>query len=358
METGALFRRLLLSRPDGSLHAAAAIELLQKMLDVTLDRTLGNVELPGNDLVGAPLGDQIKHLRLTSRERWTDLLRRAPLRAKRGRQKRYHRRIDDDLPIENKMLTNMIESAQKRVEGMNFERRCHVLEFDDVINKQREMIYAQRQQVLDGADVRENILGMIRSVIADTVARHTAGPRETWDIDGFRNELLGRFLTPEDFRTELASPADWEKLLEERALAAYAAKEAEVGSEQMRELERVMLLRVVDTKWIEQIDAMEDLKQGISLRSYANVKPVVAYRNEGAELYEQMIDEIRYDTVRLIFSVRLIERKAVGKVTGENHGEGGAKKTVTVKKAAKVGRNEPCPCGSGKKFKNCCGREQ
>ena len=267
-------------------------------------------------------------------------------------------RIDDDLPIENKMLTNMIESAQKRVEGMNFERRCHVLEFDDVINKQREMIYAQRQQVLDGADVHENILGMIRSVIADTVARHTAGPRETWDIDGFRNELLGRFLTPEDLRAELASPADWEKLLEERALAAYAAKEAEVGPEQMRELERVVLLRVVDTKWIEQIDAMEDLKQGISLRSYANVKPVVAYRNEGAELYEQMIDEIRYDTVRLIFSVRLIERKAVGKVTGENHGEGGAKKMVTVKKAAKVGRNEPCPCGSGKKFKNCCGREQ
>jgi preprotein translocase subunit SecA len=145
-------------------------------------------------------------------------------------------------------------------------------------------------------------------------------------------------------------------MLIERAEAVFAAREAEFGSEQMRELERVVLLHTVDSKWVEHIDAMDDLKQGISLRSYANVQPVVAYRNEGADMYAQMIDDIRYETVRMIFRVRIAVRQAVGKVTGQSHGEG-EKKTVTVKKSAKVGRNDPCPCGSGKKYKQCCGKE-
>ncbi len=269
--------------------------------------------------------------------------------------------IDEDMPIENKLLTSMIENAQKKVEDMNFERRKHVLEYDDVINKQRETIYEQRRKVLSGEDIHESIMGMIHSVIADACARFLVGTPDTWNIDGLRHEFLGQFLTPNDLIFEedaLAqlTPADVEQMVVERAQAVFAAREAEFGSEQMRELERVVLLHTVDSKWVEHIDAMDDLKQGISLRSYANVQPVVAYRNEGADMYAQMIDDIRYETVRMIFRVRIAVRQAVGKVTGQSHGEG-EKKTVTVKKSAKVGRNDPCPCGSGKKYKQCCGKE-
>jgi preprotein translocase subunit SecA len=260
--------------------------------------------------------------------------------------------IDEDLPIENKLLTSVIENAQKKVEDMNFERRKHVLEYDDVINKQRETIYDQRRKVLNGEDIHESIMNMIHGVISDACARYLVGSPEQWNLDGLRHEFLGLFLTPDDRLPE----SDIESWLLERAEQVYAAREAEFGSPQMREMERVVLLRTVDSKWVEHIDAMDDLKQGISLRSYANVQPVVAYRNEGADMYAQMIDDIRYDTVRLIFRIRIAERKAVAKVTGQSHGEA-EKKTVTVIKANKVGRNDPCPCGSGKKYKHCCGKE-
>ena len=260
--------------------------------------------------------------------------------------------IDEDLPIENKLLTSVIENAQKKVEDMNFERRKHVLEYDDVINKQRETIYDQRRKVLNGEDIHESIMNMIHGVIGDACARYLVGSPDQWNLDGLRHEFLGLFLTPDDRLPE----SDIESWLLERAEQVYADREAEFGSAQMREMERVVLLRTVDSKWVEHIDAMDDLKQGISLRSYANVQPVVAYRNEGADMYAQMIDDIRYDTVRLIFRIRIAERKAVAKVTGQSHGEA-EKKTVTVIKANKVGRNDPCPCGSGKKYKHCCGKE-
>ncbi len=270
--------------------------------------------------------------------------------------------IEEDMPIENRMLTGLIENAQKKVESINFERRKRVLEYDDVINKQRETIYAQRHQVLNGEDIRENIQSMIVSVISETVARYLAAPPETWNLTGRRQEFGSMFLTDKDLKyapEELKgmTAAQVEEFLQERAQQVYARKEEEYGEEGMRELERVVLLRTVDSKWIEHIDAMDDLKQGIGLRSYANVQPIVAYRTEGADMYAQMIDEIRYETVRLVYVARIIQRTAVGKVTGTSHGEA-AKKSVTVKKGAKVGRNDPCPCGSGKKFKKCCGVDQ
>ena len=277
-------------------------------------------------------------------------------------------RIDEDMPIENRMLTGAIENAQKKVENMNFERRKRVLEYDDVINKQRETIYAQRQKVLSGEDVADNIQGMITGVIEDAVHKYTPGHAEEWNLDALRQDFAGVFLGEDDLKytDEEKKRLTREQLIEEitqKAAALYRKKEETYGSEFMRELERVVLLRSVDSHWIDQIDAMDDLKQGIGLRSYAQMDPVVAYRKEGMDMYAAMIDDIRYETVRMVFLARPVSetlvRREVGKITGASHGgEQQPKKSVTVRKSQKVGRNDPCPCGSGKKYKKCCGQNE
>ncbi|MBQ2795982.1 MAG: preprotein translocase subunit SecA [Oscillospiraceae bacterium] len=272
-------------------------------------------------------------------------------------------KIDENTPIDTKMLSSSIEGAQKKVEDRNFEIRKSVLRFDDVMNKQREIIYGQRSKVLDGDDISEYIANMRRESIEKTVDTYLANDesKADWNLDGLRDYYLGWMLTDGDLRytkEEYASltKADVSAALAERMEEVYASREEQFGSEIMRELERVALLRNVDLKWMDHIDAMSDLKQGIYLRSYAQHDPVVEYRIEGFDMFDQMIEAIREDTVKMLMTVRVKaapQREQVA-VPVESSGDGSVSATVVKKR--KVGRNDPCPCGSGKKYKHCCGR--
>ena len=271
--------------------------------------------------------------------------------------------VSEDMPIDAKMLSSSIEGAQKKVEGRNFETRKSVLRFDDVMNQQREIIYGQRGKVLEGEDISESIAKMRSESIEKTVDIYLADDesRDDWNIDGLRDYYLGWLLTDGDLRftkDELAglSKADITDILMKRMEELYAAREEQFGSEIMRELERVALLKNVDMKWMDHIDAMSDLKQGIYLRSYAQHDPVVEYRIEGFDMFDQMIEAIREDTVKMLLTVRVKaapQREQVA-VPVESSGDGSV--SATVVKKNKVGRNDPCPCGSGKKYKHCCGK--
>ncbi len=275
--------------------------------------------------------------------------------------------LDDDTPISAGILSNSIESAQKQLEGNNFARRKNVLNYDDVMNQQRTVIYKQRREVLDGADLKDKILHMIRETVDSAVRSSCVGetPAE-WHFDDLRNHFYGCLCTPEDFRyseEELKhlTVDSLSEELTERALKIYASKEELFTPEQMREIERVILLRNVDAKWMEHLDAMDDLKDSIGLNAYAQRNPITEYRIIGSDMFDEMSAEIREDTVRALLSVvprqKEIKRVEVAKVT--NEGFVGAapekKKPVVLKKAERVGRNDPCPCGSGKKYKKCCG---
>ncbi len=275
-------------------------------------------------------------------------------------------RVDEDTPIENAMLTRTIESAQQRVEERNFGIRRDVLQYDDVMNRQREIIYSQRDQVLDGDDLGEKIRNMIRESIESQVAQYTAGEeREEWNLNGLREYYHGWLARAEDFRFTAQELEDLEREslsapLLERAEKIYAAKEEQYGEGMMRELERVVLLRNVDRYWMDHIDNMDELRRGIHLRAYGQHDPVTAYRLEGFDMFDQMIASIREDTARgvLLAQIRTHEepkREQVAKATGTS-GDG-TSQNRTVRKTAnqKIGRNDPCPCGSGKKYKKCCG---
>ena len=275
--------------------------------------------------------------------------------------------LDEDTPLESKMLTKAIENSQTTVESRNFQSRKSVLEYDDVMNKQREIIYGQRRQVLDGKDIQETILTMMRTTIGNEVGM-AFGEQTHLDEAGYQ-ELL-RALEGQFFPKGAVSIPDAASLtadeltdrFREAAEKTYAAKEAEVTSPIMRELERVILLRVVDEYWMDHIDAMDDLKQGIRLRAYANTDPIVAYKQESLSMFEEMIAAIQAETVRRLFSVRLrkdeeVKRERVAKATVENVGGDGTTPKKQPRKVTKIGRNDPCPCGSGKKYKNCCGKE-
>ncbi len=275
--------------------------------------------------------------------------------------------IDEDMPIEARLLSNSIETAQRRVEERNFGIRRDVLKFDDVMNKQREVIYGQRNTVLEDGNVHDSIVKMVEGSIEANVARYTAdnNDHENWNLEGLRSYYRGWLTTDEDFRytpqeLEDAEREDIVALLTERAMAIYEAKEQQYGDAIMREVERVMLLQTVDRYWMDHIDNMDELRRGIHLRAFGQHDPVVVYRNEGFEMFEQMVDAIREDTARAVLTVQLRsneepKRRVVAKVTGTS-GDGTDKKQPTRKTAAdKVGRNDPCPCGSGKKYKKCCG---
>ncbi|MDO4173828.1 MAG: preprotein translocase subunit SecA [Eubacteriales bacterium] len=274
--------------------------------------------------------------------------------------------MDDDTPIDQKMLSGAIENAQKKVESRNFQIRKNVLQYDDVLNTQREVIYKQRQDVLDGKDLHESILSMVDSVVETTV-HGVLGEKayvEEEDIEAIKRHFLGLFLKPEDlqFTNEELNDLMPEALTNEicdLAHAVYAQKEAEVTPDIMRELERVVLLRNVDEKWMEHIDAMTELRNGVRLRAYAQHDPVVEYKREGSDMYDQMIAMIREDTVRMMYLARVRvkeppKREKVAEETGTS-GDETVKKTPQ-KAVKKPGRNDPCPCGSGKKYKKCCGR--
>ena len=272
--------------------------------------------------------------------------------------------IDEDTPIENKMLSRAIEQAQTTVESRNFQARKSVLEYDDVMNKQREIIYGQRKQVLDGMDVKDIIMGMMNGAIANLV--HTAFMNSDHLDMASCKELLrsveGIYFTRytvkiEESELSRLTEEDFIELFTAAAADFYAAKEAEITPTVMRELERVVLLRVVDEYWMDHIDAMQDLRQGIRLRAYAQTNPVDAYKKESLEMFEEMIDAMKEETVRRLYSVRLrqdeeVKRQRVASGMTENvGGDGTVKKRPT--KVVKVGRNDLCPCGSGLKWKKC-----
>ena len=275
--------------------------------------------------------------------------------------------IDEDTPIEQKILTRAIEQAQTTVESRNFQARKSVLEYDDVMNKQREIIYDQRKQVLDGLDVKNIIMNMMNTSISHLVAEHFAG-NDHLDAASCR-ELLRQVeglyfpkftvrFTEEELKEKTA--ADVTEAFTAAAAAYYEQKEQEFTSPVMREVERVVLLRVVDEYWMDHIDAMADLRQGIRLRAYAQTDPIIAYKKESLDMFEEMISAIQSETVRRLYSVRIkkdeeIKRERVAKATGESVGGDGTVKKQP-RRVQKIGRNDPCPCGSGKKYKNCCGR--
>ena len=273
-------------------------------------------------------------------------------------------KIDEDMPIDAKLISSSIESAQRKVEGRNFEMRKNVLKFDDVMNKQREIIYGQRSKVLEGEDLKSEIAKMRAESVEKTADIYLAADedKENWNLNGLRDYYSGWLLTDGDLRFdkdefEKLKKEDVVRIVRDRMEERYAAREKEFGEETMRELERVALLRNVDLKWMDHIDDMSDLKQGIYLRGYGQHDPVVEYRIEGFEMFDSMIEAIREDTVKMLLTVRLRaeepKREQVA-VPMESGGDGTAPQRPAAKK--KVGRNDPCPCGSGKKYKHCCGR--
>ena len=275
--------------------------------------------------------------------------------------------VEEDMPIEAKLLTNAVESAQRRLEERNFGIRRDVLKYDDVMNKQREVIYGQRDDVLADGNVRESIIKMIHGSIADNVGAYCSNAEhEEWNLDGLRNYYRGWLCTDEDFVYTAQELEDTEAseiiaLLTERAMKVYEAKEQKYGDTLMREIERVMLLQTVDRYWMDHIDNMDELRRGIHLRAIGQHDPVVVYRNEGFEMFEQMVAAIREDTARAMLTVELRsqqepERKQVAQETGTSADGTDKKQPIRKKASEKVGRNDPCPCGSGKKYKQCCGR--
>ena len=277
--------------------------------------------------------------------------------------------VDEDTPIEQKMLTNAIENAQRQVESRNFQTRKNTLEYDDVMNIQREVIYKQRRQVLDGEDLQQNIQKMILSGIENAVRGHI-GEHDHLDAEAWREateHFRGVFLGSAElvYSDEQLAGFTAQELIDqlaEKATALYAKKERELGEPLMRELERVIMLRVVDEYWMDHIDAMTELRQGIGLRAYGQNDPVVAYKQEGYEMFENMVAAIQEETLRRLFLVRLrkneeVRRERVAKVTGESGASDGTVKKQPVKKVVKIGRNDPCPCGSGLKWKKCTCKE-
>ena len=275
--------------------------------------------------------------------------------------------IDEDMPIESKMLTRSIQQAQTTVESRNFQARKSVLEYDDVMNKQREIIYGQRRQVLEGMDVKDVIMNMMNTSITHLVQNAFSGVQhlDMTSCQELLRQVEGVYFPKYAvrFSQEQLDAMDAQAVTDAFTQAAagyYQQKEDEFTAPVMREVERVVLLRVVDEYWMEHIDAMSDLRQGIRLRAYAQTDPIIAYKKESLEMFEEMIAAIQDETVRRLYSVRLkknegVKRERVANATSESVGGDGTVKKQP-RKVKKIGRNEPCPCGSGKKYKNCCGR--
>ena len=282
----------------------------------------------------------------------------------------------EDLPIESKTISRAVENAQKKVEGRNFSIRKNVLQYDDVMNVQRTVIYAQRREVLDGKNLKDSISKMMDSVVELVVATHFVDG-ETVNKETLLQDIQNTFgiSEVEALKSDNFTQADVISELQDRIHEIYDAKEKEFGEENLRELERVVMLKIVDQKWMDHIDNMDELKKGIGLRGYGQKDPVVQYRLEGTEMFDDMIEDIKTDVVKILLNIRKkegpIQRTETAKVTGAgledtainlvdgnlSEKEGGMNKTV-VNEGPKVGRNDPCPCGSGKKYKNCCGRNQ
>ncbi|MGI6065837.1 MAG: preprotein translocase subunit SecA [Bacillota bacterium] len=268
--------------------------------------------------------------------------------------------MDDTMPIDHSLISRSIESAQKKVEAKNFDIRKHVLEYDDVMNKQREVIYRQRRQVLTGENLKDTILDMIHDVVEKTVASFAGGSPhpEEWDLDALI-DAAGLFWPNHGLKADdLAQMSKDEipQFLEEKSREYYEKREAELGPDTLRQLERLVILKVVDSKWMDHLDAMDQLRQGIGLRAYGQKDPLVEYKFEAYNMFNEMIGEIQSEVVRYLMRVTVVEEPQQRKNVVENKNvEEGPKKPV--RKGKQVGRNDPCPCGSGKKYKKCCGRD-
>lgn len=280
--------------------------------------------------------------------------------------------MDENVPIENKLISNAVESAQKKVEGRNFSIRKNVLKYDDVMNAQREIIYKQRREVLDGENLKDNILNMIKTLAEEVVLTYFSSEDEV-SVEALDTDIRNTFgIEMVDFIKENSKNSNVIiAKLQELALAKYEEKEQDIGNDDLRELERVVMLKVVDQKWMDHIDAMDELKDGIGLRAYGQQDPVVKYRIEGMDMFEEMVLDIKHDVVKILMNLRKqedVKREEAAKITGAalqainslDNGEqikSEVNKTV-VNEGPKVGRNDPCPCGSGKKYKNCCGKNK
>ena len=278
---------------------------------------------------------------------------------------------DEDMPIQSRIISNAVENAQKKVEGRNFSIRKNVLKYDDVMNAQREIIYKQRREVLDGENINDSIVNMIEFVADNTPSMFVNAEDGSLNIESLNAEIIDEFgIEMLDYiKVNKNEPEKISDKLKEEALNIYKQKEEEITSDQMRELERVVMLKVVDEKWMNHIDSMDELKNGIGLRAYGQKDPVVQYRLEGFDMFDEMINDIKYDVTKILMHIRQqgeVKRQETVKITGEaleaiHSVDGGAKIGTDVDRTVrnegpKVGRNDPCPCGSGKKYKNCCGK--
>ncbi len=278
---------------------------------------------------------------------------------------------DEDMPIQSRIISNAVENAQKKVEGRNFSIRKNVLKYDDVMNAQREIIYKQRREVLDGENIHDSIINMIEFVADNTPSMFIDAEDGSLNVESLDAEIQAEFGI-DMLKYIKSNKNDPEKIanhLKKEALDIYKQKEEEITSDQMRELERVVMLKVVDEKWMNHIDSMDELKNGIGLRAYGQKDPVVQYRLEGFDMFDEMVNDIKFDVTKILMHIRQqgeVKRQETVKITGEaleaiHSVDGGAKIGTDVDRTVrndgpKVGRNDPCPCGSGKKYKNCCGR--
>jgi len=274
-------------------------------------------------------------------------------------------KVDENMPLQNGMLSKSIESAQEKVEFRNFSSRKNVLEYDDVMNKQRELIYTQRNKVLDGEDIKESVLKMLFDTVDAQVALHLNDDavHDNWDLDSLREYFLGWVLNADDLKftpQELGNISADEvgDIIKEKASSIYEQREEQFGAPLMREIERVMLLRSVDSNWMDHIDAMDDLKQGIGLRAYGQHNPVVEYRNESYDMFSAMTDTIREQTAKLVMTVRVKSDEQVKREKVAEETSAGDNTPATVKGKGIVSKNALCPCGSGKKYKRCCGKDE
>ena len=335
----------------GGLHIIGTERHESRRIDNQLRGRAGRQGDPGSSQFFISLEDDL--MRLFGSDRFAGMIDRLGL--------------DEDTPLEAKMLSNQIENAQKRIEGRNYDIRRHVLQYDDVMNQQREVIYGERRQVLEGEDMRATIMGMVRNLIADNVDHYTSNSddRNVWDVKAL-SEYLERYCIPTGWFAANADKYSKRSALKDAlyraAETAYAAREKELTEAgiDMREFERVVLLSCVDHRWMDHIDAMDRLRDGIGLRAYGQHDPVVEYKLEGFDMFDDMVRLIREDTLIRLYHAQIrqnIQRQQVAKPAEARLAGQENDRPKTVKVGVKVGRNEPCPCGSGKKYKNCCGRE-
>ena len=272
--------------------------------------------------------------------------------------------MDDTTPIQSKMVSRSVESAQKRVEGNNFDARKRLLQYDDVLRQQREIIYKERNEVLATDNIREVLEGMLESVIDRTVAMHAPEDKESdWKLKGLE-DFLGANLLPEGRLTakdmEGKSEEELKSMIHDTVIERYNEKEAEMSEDRMREFEKVVLLRAIDSKWTDHIDAMDQLRHGIHLRAYGQTDPLREYQSEGFAMFEEMVMSIENDAAKYVMKAEIrnnLEREEVAKGQAVNPKEDGEKVTKKpVRRSVNIGRNDPCPCGSGKKYKNCHGK--